>query len=212
MNSLLDSKATLRGGEAKEEKGTEKEKEKERESEKEREKGKETFSVRFTNVKEANGNEKEVSMANGGKVIISTDKCWHTLITSKHGIKKGSIGYFQVRNIKAEYPPCVGIVERYDSDAFQFLSHPNCVLSYSYYGRGSLRYCKGGQHFGTLQEKLVKWEEGETIKMKVDLVKFQLTFYKENNEKVGKSLRIKERDVYYPGVQILRDSILEIVD
>ncbi len=168
--------------------------------------------IRFTNVNEENGNEKYISIKNGGKVIKSTRNCNLALATCKNPFRKGSISYVYIK-MRQEFT-CLGIVESYNTDAFSFSNNSKCVFSYFYYGRwGTINWCKGGEHLETLQQMRVinKWEVGETVKMKVDLVKFEITFYNER-QMLGKPVRIEERDAYFPAVQIWGKNILEIVD
>ncbi len=118
-----------------------------------------------------------------------------------------------VKYVKGRYAPCLGIVERYDSHAFIFASNPKSVLSYYYFGGiGTIFWGKGGKHEELIiQQTQVPWKIGETVKMKVDLINWQIMFYKKGIQ-FGRALRIKERDVYYAAVQIFGEKTLEIVD
>ncbi len=175
------------------------------------EKGDENTSPRFTNVKEQNRKEKEISIEKGGKVIKSTGKCGMALVTSREGFKKGSISYVRVKRVGGNaFWQGLGILEKYDSAAFSFSNDRKCVLSYFYYGGGTINWCKGGMHWEALQKAGVRWGLGETVKMKVDLVKFEVSFHKNENI-IGNPVRIKEREVYYPGLQIMQEAIVEII-
>ncbi len=79
------------------------------------------------------------------------------------------------------------------------------------YGGENGNLCKGGEHLQILQRTQVLWKVGETVKMKVDLINWQITFYK-NREQIAKTVRIKERDVYYAAVEIVRGMTLQIID
>ncbi len=201
MNSLLDGIQTPGVNRAMSIRKEEKEKEKEKEKE-------ESIAI-FTNVKEQSGKEEEISIEKGGKVVRSTGKCNSALVTCKEGFKKGSIRYFQVKMLKTEYFPRVGIVEKYDSGAFRFSNSPKCVLSYYFYGGGSINWCKGGRHSRKVEETGVRWKVGETVKMKVDLVKFEVSFFK-NGKMIGSPVLINKRDAYYPAIAINKNAIMEI--
>ncbi len=105
---------------------------------------------RFTHAKEENGNKKEISLSNGGKVLKSTKESGRSLITCKQGFRKGTVGYFQVKRMKGDCCPIIGIVEKFDSDAWRFSSDSSCVLGY-YYDGSEIRVCNGGKHVTMLE-------------------------------------------------------------
>ncbi len=168
---------------------------------------------RFTHAKEQNGKEKEISLPNDGKVLKSTKECGNSLITCKQGFRKGTVGYFRVKQIKGDCYPCIGIAEKFDSDGWKFANHSSCVLGYYYNGdtKGVIGMCKGGKHSTTLEKAGITWNDGETIKIVVDLIKWEMSFYK-NERPFGMPIDIKERDVYFLGVSIKQGNHLEIID
>ncbi len=95
---------------------------------------------RFGHIKEMYGNEKEISIEKGGKVIKSNNKCSMALVTCKEGFKKGSISYFQIKRVVGNYfSLCLGIVEKYNTDAFTFSDIPKgAYLSHIYYQNGCI--------------------------------------------------------------------------
>ncbi len=192
------------------------------ESGKGKEEGKEKEIVnesmfRFTNVREMNGNEKHnISILSDGTALRASEECEYALVTCKYGFKRGTIGFFMIRCVKADSynVPTVGIVERFNSEAFQFGDDKSCVLGY-YYHRGSMfggiYWSKGGKHEELLAETEDRWGEGETMELKIDCIKWEVTFYK-NGEPLGKPVSIEERDVYYGAVQVKRETILQVVE
>ncbi len=165
-------------------------------------KGKHLF--RFTNINEYYGNEKEISLLGNGKELVSSKKCSNALITCKNAFHKGSIHEFMVKRVKGTYPTFLGIVERYNSDVCEFSGNTKCVLSYFYGGKsGYIRWCKGGKDCEMLEKTEVPWKIGETVKMKVDLINWEITFYKSRTQ-IGKSVSIEERCLFPGGRNITR--------
>ncbi len=177
---------------------------------KENEKGKATL-FRFVHFKEENGNEKEIRILKNGKEVRGSEECGNSLITCKTPFRKGTINSWKVKLVKGALCPYLGIVGRYNSDAFCFANNPKCVLSYFYGAFGNIRWCKGGKHNETLENTRDPWKVGEILEIRVDLIEWEITFSKEGYE-LGRPVRIKERDAYFPAVQMRGDDILEIID
>ncbi len=182
-----------------------------KEKENENKSKKENVLVRFGHIKERHGRKEEISIPKEGEEVRGSGQNSNALITCKKPFKRGSVNYFHVKCVKSRQYPSIGIVERYNSDASEFYDDESCVLGYYYYGGGNIGWCKGGRHTETLLECLVKWEDGEVIKVKINMQKWEISYLK-NGKVIGKPVAIKEKDVYYAAVEIEGEAILQIMD
>ncbi len=91
--------------------------------------------VRFTHMKHEGGAKRGVSISKDGKKVTGDGNMLCSLITCKDGFRKGRIHEFSLKKVRGGFHhPLVGIVERYNTNAFKFRDDESCVLGYYYYG------------------------------------------------------------------------------
>ncbi len=95
----------------------------------------------------------------------------------------------------------IGIIARCDSQAFRFANAKECQLSYYYGGNGTIKYCKGGEHFQILENTHESWGTGDIIKITIDCSKWTLLFLKNGKNVTKLPIKIKEIDAYYFALQ-----------
>ncbi len=167
------------------------------------------YEAVFTHKNEKKKPKTSVVISPNGKKISTKGngrKCgfnsYWALVTCSIPIKNGSISSFKIKIIDVRHFNSIGIVEKYDGEAYMMYRDDKCSLGYYYSGEyGKIGWCEGGNNNRFLQDGLTKWGKGDLICVEVDCIRWTITF-KLNGRVVAKAHSILERIAYFPAIQM----------
>ena len=135
---------------------------------------------------------------NNGKLLIKSNMDNEMFsVLSSNVFKPGDIGLFKVKCIKPG-GDAIGIIS--NTDIINKINGHHAYLgvgtfTYYYHGRGKLYLWKGKKMKN--QVNVTRWNENDIITVKVDCMKWNIIFMK-NNAMVGGITEIKPQSTYYP--------------
>ena len=142
---------------------------------------------------------------NDGTLVVRDDYFKMFSALSSHAFKSGDIGEFKIRCNRPK-GDSIGIIS--STKITEEIDTYHAVLDgqkiYYYHGDGWL-YKTGGIQIND-QNNVTKFKENDIITVKVDCVKWHVTFWK-NDEMVGGIIQIAQNEVYYPLVGTCENNV-----